>query len=121
VKSKLDIKSNFVNPAPDGKERLHKELKNVLKQLKRFNIKKVILFGSLARGDVGITSDIDLIVILESDVPFHKRLKKLYEEIDYHEPLHLLAYTPEELERTLEVSSFLRYALREGKVIYEAE
>ncbi len=103
------------------KTRLDRELENILEQLKKYNMKKAILFGSLARGEIGITSDIDLIVILESDIPFHKRLKKLYSEIDYHEPLDLLAYTPEELERTLEVSSFLRYALKEGKVVYEAE
>lgn len=100
---------------------LDRELESILEQLKKFNMKKAILFGSLARGEVGITSDIDLIVVLESDKPFHKRLKELYREIDYHEPLDLLAYTPEELERTLEVSSFLRHALKEGKVVYEAK
>ncbi len=121
MKIKQDTKSISADPVPADKKRLHKELKSILKQLKKFGIKKAILFGSLARGEVGITSDIDLIVILESNIPFHKRLKELYKEIDYHEPLDLLAYTPAELERTLEVSSFLRHALKEGKVVYEAE
>lgn len=116
MKTKQDTKSISAD-----KKRLYRELKSILKQLKKFGMKKAILFGSLARGEIGATSDVDLIVILESDMPFHKRLKKLYSEIDYHEPLDLLAYTPEELERTLEVSSFLRHAIKEGKVVYEAE
>lgn len=103
------------------KTRLERELKNIVRQLKQFKPKKIIQFGSLSRGEVGLTSDIDLIVIMDSQKPFHKRLKELYQKIDYREPLDLLAYTPEEFERTLRVSSFLRHAVKEGRVIYETK
>ncbi len=38
--------------------------------------KKVILFGSMAQDDVNEWSDIDLIIVEETDLPFLKRIKK---------------------------------------------
>jgi hypothetical protein len=40
-------------------------------------------------------------------------------QIDREVSCDILAYTEEELERTIPVSRFLRYALKTGKVIYE--
>jgi predicted nucleotidyltransferase len=41
-----------------------------------FNPKRVILFGSRARGDAAPDSDIDLLVILDNDAPPAKRTLK---------------------------------------------
>ena len=40
--------------------------------------RKVILFGSLARGEAGSTSDVDFLVISETSLPRHKRSRQLY-------------------------------------------
>ena len=46
----------------------------VLEQLKGYDPEKVILFGSATRGDTDEYSDIDLIVIKETDRRFVQRL-----------------------------------------------
>lgn len=80
---------------------------------------KVILFGSCARGDFVESSDIDLIVITETDKPFIKRLK----DSAYIIPdagVDILIYTPDEIRDFLEKgSAFVENALREGKILYE--
>ena len=79
---------------------------------------RVILFGSVAREEIGEWSDLDLIVVLNSDQPFIKRLGLLYERIQPRVGLDLMAYTPQEFEAIRE-RPFIRQALREGKVLYE--
>ena len=81
-------------------------------------VQRVILFGSVARERIGAWSDLDLIVVLNSDQPFIKRLGLLYERIQPRVGLDLLAYTPQEFE-PLRERPFIRQALQEGKVLYE--
>lgn len=50
------------------------EYVSVLKQLYGAKLKKVILFGSYARGDFGPESDIDIMILWASKIdPFRKR------------------------------------------------
>ena len=81
---------------------------------------KVILFGSRARGDAADTSDIDLIVVAESDKSFVGRLAESAALLP--EPnLDILIYTPREFEEMLsEGRLFLKRVLEEGKVLYES-
>lgn len=83
--------------------------------------RKIILFGSAARGDYVDTSDIDLIVVAKSDKSFVGRLGESAAVIpDPH--VDLLIYTPEEFDQMLaEGRRFLLRALEEGKVLYESE
>ena len=50
------------------------EIEQVMQDLAAYGPEKVILFGSAARGDVDEYSDIDLIVIKETDKRFVQRL-----------------------------------------------
>jgi len=81
------------------------------------SIKKIILFGSVARGDVHRGSDLDLIIIQETDKKFLSRLEPFY--LDARIAMDILVYTPEEFATMME-GVFLRNALRDGVVIYEA-
>lgn len=82
----------------------------------------VLLFGSRARGDYLVTSDIDLIVVSSrfKGVEFVKRpvqvLKVLYRE-GVRAPLDLLCYTPEEFERKRREIGIVREALRTGVIL----
>ena len=42
------------------------------------NAERVVLFGSHARGSAGETSDVDLLIIAESELPRFKRARDLY-------------------------------------------
>ena len=84
------------------------------------NARAVILFGSYARGDAGKHSDIDFLVIAESDLPRHKRSCQLHLMFKpYPFPMDILVYTPEEVEDAGKCKlSFISHVLREGKKIY---
>ncbi len=82
---------------------------------------KVILFGSHARGDAREGSDVDLLIIANSDLPRFKRSRQLYRLFNpYPFAMDLLVYTPAEVEEGLRTSvSFVSTVLREGRVLYE--
>jgi len=94
------------------------ELERIVRILRQMEVQRIILFGSAARGKVNTWSDLDLIVVLNSDLPFIKRLGLLYEQIEPRVGLDLLAYTPQEFE-ALRERPFIRQALQEGTVLYE--
>jgi predicted nucleotidyltransferase len=98
---------------------LERELERIVRILRHLSVQRIILFGSAARENITAWSDLDLIVVLDSDLPFIKRLGLLYERIQPRVGLDLLAYTPQEFE-DLRQRPFMRLALREGRVLYEA-
>jgi predicted nucleotidyltransferase len=81
---------------------------------------KIILFGSWARGERGDHSDIDILVIQESDLPRPQRyaqVRRLFWGMGV--PMDILVYTPEEFARYQSVpGSFTHTVAKEGKVLY---
>lgn len=82
---------------------------------------KIVFFGSYARGDANEHSDIDILVIMESDEPPHKRSVPIYDLLsDYMLAVEVIVRTPEEAARYKDVpSSFIQTILREGVTLYE--
>jgi len=84
------------------------------------NPQKIILFGSWARGDQDAHSDIDLLIIQESNLPRPQRyaqVRRLFWGMGL--PLDIIVYTPEEFARYQDVpGSFTHTVTREGKVLY---
>ena len=81
---------------------------------------RVILFGSHARGDAGEHSDVDLMIIAQSDQPRFKRSRELHKMFrPYPFGMDLLVYTPEEIEAGKQCeASFVSRVLREGRAVY---
>lgn len=101
-----------------SRKELDEELSRIMKRLKGDDsIKQVILFGSLARGDLHEGSDIDLIVVKNTGEKFLDRLDEFY--LDASVPLDILVYTPEEFEGMKE-RPFVKKALKEGRILHEA-
>jgi len=83
-------------------------------------IEKIILFGSAARGDVRGLSDLDVVIIEETNEPFLRRLERYYQQIRIPCGLDLLVYTNEEFERMkTRGNPFIRRVISEGKTLYE--
>ena len=80
----------------------------------------VLLFGSRARGMHDELSDIDLIVVYDTDNRFLDRLEELYRLWDLPGAVDILAYTPEEFEEMKERSGFVADAVEQGRVIFAA-
>ncbi len=97
------------------------EIKRVATRLgKTADALQVILFGSHARGEAGENSDVDLMIIAESDLPRFKRSRELYKQLrPYPFGMDLAVYTPQEIERGKKSPvSFVSAVLREGKTLY---
>ncbi|ABL78856.1 nucleotidyltransferase domain-containing protein [Thermofilum pendens] len=62
---------------------------------------RVILFGSAARGDYRVDSDVDVLVVTEKAVDALSRAEvaaKIYERLGFRDPVELHVATPREFE-----------------------
>jgi predicted nucleotidyltransferase len=83
--------------------------------LRRFGYTRAILFGSGARGDVHEGSDLDVIVIRETDLPFVERPRALLEMLPLGLAVDVVVYTPAEFARlSRDPRGVLASALAEG-------
>lgn len=98
---------------------------NIIEAIKEKIIKavapdKIILFGSRSKEDAAADSDIDLVVIWDSDLNQHKRnlfLSRLFPKRTFS--LDIFAFTKEEAERFKDIAGTIVYeAFHNGKVIY---
>lgn len=82
---------------------------------------KIVLFGSRARGQAMSDSDIDLLIIEDSDLPRYKR-SSLYRRalLGVFPAKDIVAWTPQEVAEGQAVpNAFITSILAEGKVLYE--
>ncbi len=96
---------------------LDEELERAVHLLRDMGATLIVLFGSAARGRRDLFTDLDLLVVLPSDLPFVERLGALYSRLCSRMDMDLFAYTPAEFEEMKE-RPFVRRALAEGKVLY---
>jgi predicted nucleotidyltransferase len=82
---------------------------------------KIILFGSRARGDEHSDSDLDIFIVMDSDLPRYKRPVPFYRALaGLGVAKDILVYTPAEVEEWKTAScSLVATVLREGMVLYE--
>jgi uncharacterized protein len=79
---------------------------------------KILLFGSVARNRARQTSDVDLIILKDSEKTFKERMNILYAVLEREEDVDMFWYTNEELERMREETPFIRNALKESEILY---
>ena len=100
------------------KNQFDKEIRNIVNQLiSLYKPEKIILFGSLAKGEVRQGTDIDLFII-KSDVPDLgvDRIRQLDALIKYRLATDFIVYRPEELEQRLKLGDpFVKSILEKGK------
>ncbi len=86
-----------------------------------FSPRKIILFGSRARGTAAVESDVDLLVV--TDRPGSRRQQAVAIDLalaDIRIPKDVVVVGVEELERDRDVVGTIAYpALREGVVLYD--
>jgi predicted nucleotidyltransferase len=87
---------------------------------------RIVVFGSRARGNAGPDSDLDILVIMESDkrevdrIRDVDRLVRRYRLPPYMMPMDILVKTPAEVRERLAMGDqFLGQILVDGKTAYE--
>ena len=83
---------------------------------------RIIVFGSVARGDTREDSDIDLLVVMPEGVHRRRTAQELHRHIqDIKVPFDLLVATPSDLEKHRDnLGLVYRDILREGVEVYAA-
>jgi len=99
---------------------MRSSLETLLNRLiERYEPEKVILFGSAARGGAVEESDIDLIIIKQTERRFLDRLADALIAMKADRAVDVLVYTPQEFEKMrAEENPFLEHALKGGKELY---
>ena len=99
------------------KNRLIKELSNFKQRITNvFDVKRMILFGSMAGGKIHKWSDVDLIIVGKKfeGLKFYKRSIGLYDYWDLKYPVDFICYTPKEFEKLSKQITIVSQALKEG-------
>jgi predicted nucleotidyltransferase len=88
----------------------------------RLRPQRVIVFGSYGKGTATEDSDLDVLAIVETDLPRSERRAGIPAYLpDSLVPLDLLVHTPEEVEEhARDRFSLVSSALRRGRVVHEA-
>lgn len=82
---------------------------------------RIILFGSAARGEMGLHSDVDLLVIKTGDFRALDVAGEIYLKLDGPEAVDVVVVTPQQVERYRDTHAYvIKPALRDGSVVYAA-
>jgi len=113
--------TNLDKKRKDYKKLLNQSLKKVVKKLSG-KVSKISLFGSYARsyphGKADLFTDLDILIIGESDKPFVERLGWIYSYLTLPVDADILWYTPEEFEK-IKDKGFVKNILKDEIILYE--
>ncbi len=105
-----------------SKEYLEKRKKLLMEEalrasevLKDLGADKVFLIGSTAGEEPNPYGDVDLVVVMRTEMRFLERLRVAYEAVAARVDMDILVYTPDEFEELKSSSPFLRQALARGR------
>lgn len=100
------------------------QIERLIACLAAYQPQEVWLFGSCARGDYHAASDLDLLIIKATSLPFVARAADVWRACDAQSgvtlPIEPLVYTPAEFaEMRAAGNPLIEQVLREGRRIYE--
>jgi predicted nucleotidyltransferase len=112
-----------MNPTgfPPVAETLPKAVKKIVREL---NPEKIILFGSYAHGKPTPDSDVDLLVIMETEDDAKGRYRAVSKQLYPRQfPVDIIVKTPQEVDEALrggvDNGFFIREIIKKGKVLYD--
>lgn len=105
----------------DREKILSDELKRIIEIIKnKYSPEKIILFGSMAKGEIHEWSDIDLLIVKKTDARPIDRCVEIARLTKPRVGIDLFVYTPEEYDSILkEGFSFFTDIMKHSKVLYE--
>ena len=91
-------------------------IKNQL--IKKYKPQKIILFGSYAYGEPTQDSDVDLLVVADTDKKFHESVQEVRTLLPKDRPFDLIVLTPLEYQKSKASNALLLEIEAKGRVIY---
>jgi predicted nucleotidyltransferase len=111
-------------PAINKRKRIpEKAIRDVVQQIaQKFHPQKIILFGSYAHGKPRPESDVDLLVVMETQLKETRQALLIDKSLERDLfGLDLLVHTPANLQERIALGdSFLKEIVTLGKVLYES-
>ncbi|MFP4220385.1 MAG: nucleotidyltransferase domain-containing protein [Phormidium sp.] len=105
----------------DRHQLLSTEINRYVEVLKtHYQPQLIILFGSMVTGNTHDWSDIDLLIVKETNERFLDRIKSVMKLLNPKVGVDILVYTPSEFEQLSKCRAFIRdEILKKGRVLYE--
>lgn len=100
------------------RELLRRSASGIAAKLAALDVEKISLFGSYARGRADLFTDLDILVIMDTDKPFIERAGEIYGLLCLPVDADVLCYTPEEFRRMC-ATPFMKNILEDELVLYE--
>jgi uncharacterized protein len=99
---------------------LPRDAQKVIDQIiERFHPEKIIVFGSYAIGTADQESDLDLLVVMETELKLIRQAAEIAVAIDHHIPVDVLVRKPEHMITRPPGDIILREILQTGVAVYE--
>lgn len=102
---------------------LKKQIEEIVRRIvDNYKPEKIILFGSYAYGHPTRQSDLDLLVVKDSNLPRYKRAQEIRKHLwGLSEiPKGIIVYTQKEIDDWKNVkAAFITEVMRKGKILYE--
>lgn len=111
-----------MSPTAEQRERiLAAELERFIQTIvEHMQPERIIVFGSFASGQIGEWSDLDLVVVVETGLPFYDRLKQVLLLVRPEVGMDVLVYTPGEWEEMRQDRLFVKEEIaQKGRIVYE--
>ncbi|MBI2111946.1 nucleotidyltransferase domain-containing protein [Candidatus Woesearchaeota archaeon] len=102
-----------------GKVTTKRVISELRKLKKELDVETMFLFGSRARGDELLTSDVDIIVVSKkfAHIPFRKRPDPFLDAWMLPVDLEIICYSPAELKRKQKEIGLVQEAMKQAVVV----
>jgi predicted nucleotidyltransferase len=88
--------------------------------IEKYRPDKIILFGSYASGNPTPASDVDLLIIMNTNRSTLDLAAEVSSSIKHTFPMDILIRTPQEIAKRLQLGDFfIRDVMETGRVLYE--
>jgi hypothetical protein len=103
--------------AQQRRQLLEAEMQRIESDLSLFGARRVYLTGDLAAGRVTRETGLDLVIVQETDEPFHRRSDFWVTHLRPRVATRFIVYTPDEFEGLEADDSVLRLAIAQGTLV----
>lgn len=101
------------------KDYFKKEIRLAVTQLRTLNPEKIILYGSASHGKLREGSDLDFLIVRNTNKPFLQRNIDAAKCLDLDIPYDVFVVTPKEFQdRIVLQDPFISTIIKRGKIIY---